>query len=326
MRNAFGWVIGALLLSACGGTVQSGTANNRSEPGDSGSGAGNDHGIYVPSGGFQNGGAGFGGSGNSVGYGGLPEMGGTSSGGAVGIASGGAVGRPVDGGSGGSEGHCIISQDVMLIQVNPPSPIGDAGTAPVMGEAKFTGVVTKVDPGQIYLDTCAGDPACKTNPSASVSVDAKGLNLELALSVGSIAHVQYIRACNFGCIEGLLISSWDTFNGISNSQPSPSGFYLAAANGDPTVVPDQPFTMTPRKLDCVTDFGAGCGTADTVGAYSLVFEGGTELFMGTGPQTFALKGSWIEGADVRSYQTGYCDAGWDLSYWVLGGPFFVPGD
>ena len=301
-----GWAICAVALAFCACADETGPG----ESSDARSGGSGSKGVPV-------------GTGASGGQGGKFSMsgGGSDAAGMSGVA--GASGSGGVAGKGGQE-DCVITDDHAEIRV---SGVGPGGLTQSVMDGEFTGKVLSVAADQFDVDVCASmdgdggvDGGC-VGQRRSIHISAPGLDLTTLLGADDLVRVKLYTACIIGCFPSILVTSEPRIGDLVNPHPAPSGVYVAASEGVATAFEEGGFTVERTRLSCRFSEGASpaCGGPNSSGAYAFRFTDiasgrSTEVSMGQ-TSGFLLRGQSVQVHDLRSYDSGACDA-FDDAYWL----------
>jgi hypothetical protein len=289
----------AVLLAACGGSVQ----NSNGTGGHAGTGA------TGAVGGFG-GGPGGDGGGPTGGFGGGP--------GGDGGGPGGDGGGPT-GGFGGTGGlSCVQTSDSLNVKVTPAfgDPLECAMDMPL--DYEVSGSVMSSDNNVLTLDTCPPNADCMSNMATTVEVQAAGLGFWAP--PGAFVHLHYVLTPQWGgCTAQIAVQNLPSWGGVPNPIYGDDHFYFAGSEGTTEPVPELALAVDTLALGCTNEVGCG-GVAPDM--YALSFTSLTSQqpgpVVGMGDTASFWTGTQLlEVRNLRSFQTGACDAYWNWAWWAV---------
>lgn len=228
--------------------------------------------------------------------------------GGAGSGAGGA------GGSGGGGASCVETHESVKIGIE-----SDDGTSYGCGvfegyDVSLQGTVVGVEGGVVTIDTCPPNADCIASLTR-VQIEASGLSIPL--STGQLVTVDLSVPYPEWCSMSIAIHNLPSWGGVANAYDSSSRLYVAASEGNTDVL-DDALTITRIPLGCGGFEPDGCEATPDDYAMQFVPAAGPPVQIGMGETSWVQIGTDAYRAkDLKSFETGFCDAEWDWSYWIV---------
>lgn len=192
----------------------------------------------------------------------------------------------VTGGDGGATPDAVIvTESGVTLEAGNPGPALCAATGrPLAISVVFargdipsatgsvTAAVTSVSGDTIDLDACHPAADCVPMP-IRVSLGNKDVALGPVVPVRAFVKLDWSRSPTgwFGDTWRVMVSSVETWGGMSNPAATGNAFLFAANSGQPESLPTAPFTIAKSALDCPAT--SGTSSCEYARAYAYEISG-----------------------------------------------------
>jgi hypothetical protein len=219
---------------------------------------------------------------------------------------------PTSSGTGGGP-SCVRTHDWFEMQLDDYEGLtwGCEGGAVEEGTNTLAGQVVESFDAGLVLDSCPPNADCMPMLS-KLGFSAPGLFNPVPQ--GAFVAVTVRVEMPWGCSHELLIVNLPTWAGMPNPVDSTAKAYLLAADGAPEAPPGSPITVKAEP--------AGCSSGEEGDDYRLHFSTSQPnedliLLMGQSEVWEVDAGLFMQGRNLRSFETGYADDTFDWGYYLV---------